>query len=63
MVAKTAKVHERVRPVALHRHDAQVPAEVSGVAPADGQPVPLSPRSEAGMGATQRTGGVNHRQR
>lgn len=40
MVAEAAEVHERVRPVALHGHDAEVPSEVAGVAPADGQPVP-----------------------
>lgn len=40
MVAEAAEVHESVGPIALHRHDAQVPAEVASIAPADGQPIP-----------------------
>lgn len=38
-MSQPTEVDERVRTIPLHGHDAEVAAEVSGVTPADGQPV------------------------
>lgn len=40
MIAQAAQVYKCVRPEPLHRNDAEVAAEVTRVAPADGKSVP-----------------------
>lgn len=57
MVAEAAEVHESIRPIALHGHDAQVPAEVAGVAPADGQPIPGRFQKRDSKQSNKRKGG------
>ena len=40
MITQPAKVNKGVGPIAFHGHDAQVAAEVTCVAPANGQAIP-----------------------